>query len=119
MLFRRFVIVVMLVLLPLQWAAAQVHESSSEADTVSTSMRKGWPVSVSAGHTRDAGGAICQFHEVAQPSALAEASHILRDLLVDGSGWSVPIALNHLADGFGNDIERPKWSHRDVFAVIL
>lgn len=119
MLFRRFVIVAMLVLLPLQWAAAQVYESSSEVANVSAALGKSRYTSVGAGHTRDSGGAICQFHEVAQPSALAEASQTLTGRLVDEAGWPVPTALNHIADGVGNDIERPKWRYRDAFAVIL
>lgn len=105
----------MLLLLPLQWAAAQMHESRSYAESAMQGMAAPTQVAVSeprGSHSLEAVGAPCKFHKVAQPSALAGLFDQPSVDAVGSLAWSVPADLDHHSIGAANDIERPQWRVR-------
>ncbi|WP_375576005.1 hypothetical protein [Paracidovorax oryzae] len=111
---RRIVIVFMLLLLPLQWTAAQVHESFSSAESVAkkgdASARKKTADEASSFHFSEDRGIPCPFHNVAQPSAVGDLSNPRCPAQQASNAWVVPRHLRHQGTGAANDIERPKWS---------
>lgn len=110
---RRIVIVFMLLLLPLQWAATQMHESEAPAESAEGSAAP--PVQAVAAallqdsHARDPGGAPCLFHTLAQPSAPAELPDTRVPAASVRSAWTVPSDLDHHGTGADDDIDRPRW----------
>lgn len=109
--FNRLVLVVMLMLFPLQWSVAQVHELNDDAGAFSAAFDTGAGISQLLVHTDEPGG-VCQFHELSQPSATL-ASHDAGNLLARaGESW-VP-GLHHPPPGLHSpsDIEKPKWDSR-------
>ncbi len=114
--FRRLVIVFMLLLLPLQWAAAQAHEShasvesAAEEGAVPAQPEAGVPA---GGHAQEQGGVPCLFHALAQASALTGLHGAALPAAPGGFDWIVPPDLNHHGTGAANDIERPRWPGLD------
>ncbi|SFE51020.1 hypothetical protein [Paracidovorax wautersii] len=114
--FRRLVIVFMLLLLPLQWAAAQAHESGASVESVADEedAAPAQPVAgvPAGGHTQEHGGEPCLFHTLAQASALAGLHEAPLPATPGRFDWIVPPDMNHHGTGAANDIDRPRWPGR-------
>ncbi|ATG92969.1 hypothetical protein QRO11_11160 [Paracidovorax citrulli] len=109
---RRIVIVFMLLLLPLQWTAAQFHESSSPAASVakgSAFVQNKTADEAGSFHFSEDRGIPCPFHNVAQPSAVGDLPNPWCPTQQASNAWVVPRHLRHQGKGAANDIERPKW----------
>ncbi|WP_020424776.1 hypothetical protein [Paracidovorax oryzae] len=110
---RRIVIVFMLLLLPLQWTAAQFHESASSAGSVAAgyaSAQKKAADEAGGNHFSEDRGVPCPFHNVAQPSSIGDVPNPRCPVQQASNAWVVPRHLRHQGAGVANDIERPKWS---------
>lgn len=110
---RRIVIVFMLLLLPLQWTAAQFHESASSAGSVAAgyaSAQKKISDGASSLHFSEDRGVPCPFHNVAQPSSIGDLWNPRCPAQQASNAWVVPRHLRHQGTGAANDIERPKWA---------
>lgn len=106
---HRIIVVLMLLLLPLQWSAAQAHEYRDNASMVTISVQADTAISPSlAFHLQEPGG-VCQFHQMAQPHFTLDRSGVSNSAVVDANEWLVPPSLTHNAVGRHEDIERPKW----------
>ena len=114
--FNRLVLVVMLMLFPLQWSAAQGHELNDDAGAFSVAFDTGAEISQLLVHTDEPGG-VCQFHELSQPSA-ALASHDAGNLLARAAESWVP-GRHQPPPGLHSpsDIEKPKWGSRHLLAA--
>lgn len=118
--FSRLVIVLMLVLFPLQWSVAQGHELRDDARELAHGAMAGEAASPLAdrGHTQDPGG-VCQFHELAQASALGLAFSHFTHARFDGRRWAAPTALQAPTEPPLAGIDRPKWPRRNPVAATL
>ncbi|AVS83622.1 hypothetical protein [Paracidovorax avenae] len=119
---RRIVIVFMLLLLPLQWAAAQMHESEAPVESAEVSAAApAHPAAAAAplqdSHAQEPGGAPCLFHTLAQPSAPAELPDARVPAASARSAWAVPSELDHHGTGADEDIDRPRWPARSPLTV--
>ena len=114
--FNRLVLVVMLLLFPLQWSAAQGHELNDDAGAFTAVFDTGAEVTQLLAHTDEPGG-VCQFHELSQPSA-ALASHGAGNLFARAAESWAP-GLDQPPPGLHapNDIEKPKWDSRLLLAA--
>ncbi|WP_343594040.1 hypothetical protein [Paracidovorax wautersii] len=102
---HRALFVFLLLLLPLQWAAAQMHESRPSSSEATAQA----PVAAQDHHAPEHGGTPCLFHTLAQPAAHGGApqapgvpGHMRR-------AWDVPLDLDHHGTGAASDIDRPRW----------
>ncbi len=121
---RRIVIVFMLLLLPLQWAAAQMHESEAPAESAGGAAAAPEQAVAAAAaallqdsHVQDPGGAPCLFHTLAQPSAPTELPDARVPAASVRSAWAAPSDLDHHGTGADDDIDRPRWPARSPLTV--
>jgi len=114
--FNRLIVIVMLMLFPFQWSAAQGHELRDDAGAFEVVIGAQADITQLLAHTDEPGG-ICQFHELSQPAADVPA-HDAGDLLArSGEAWSLTLLINPLASHAPSEIEKPKWGSRQQSAA--
>ena len=114
--FKRLVVIVMLMLFPFQWSAAQGHELKDDAGAFETVYRVGADISQLLAHTDEPGG-ICQFHELSQPAA-AVLLHGTSDLLArSGEAWSLALQTRPPGLQAPDEIDKPKWGSGQLSAA--
>lgn len=102
---HRALFVFLLLLLPLQWAAAQMHESRSAFSGATVQAQE----SAQDSHAQEHGGAPCLFHALAHPSVHGGT---LQAPGLPGQArraWDVPLDLDHHGTRSISDIDRPRW----------
>jgi len=115
--FSRFVIVIMLMLFPVQWSAAQAHEVGDDVGAISAITVGIAGVSQHLIHTNEPGG-ICQFHELSQPAAMFVACDAADWPIVTGKTWTISDYVTPQGSRSPSEIERPKWGFRQYLAAI-
>ncbi|WP_198972369.1 hypothetical protein [Xylophilus sp. ASV27] len=114
--FSRLVIVFLLVLVPLQWSAAQGHELADDAGAFSAVLEGGSQLAQLLEHHDEPGG-VCQFHELVQPGAMLIAPGPENLLRRCTGSWRLARKLAPPGSRSPHDIEKPKWSGRPSVAA--
>lgn len=113
---RRLFIVLLMLLFPLQWSAAQGHELVDDAGVLSAVAGHGAAPTKLVSHGDEPGGG-CEFHELSQQTAAATSDDDGWPAGRSPEGWKSGLLVAAPEAGRPNDIDRPKWVPRGLFAA--